>query len=203
MRFADGLDHGPWPDDMLITVVDDASTLLLLLFVRSAWGLDDNGVPPLESEPDAGSTRPPEGLDRAEANSLWAADWARAFEVVAPPRAGVGVPDAAMLRLLDEYLNLDELLAAASPETYWRVGLDVDAEWAWRRSLWRQPREGIVSPEHEAVEWLVPVWRSGLRTIVELPYAGYYARRIDTECVVVSSATRHDPELYSLALSTF
>jgi hypothetical protein len=203
MRFADGLDHGAWPNDMLITVVDDASTLLLLLFVRAAWGLDDNGVPALEFPPDIGTTSPPEGLDRAETNARWAADWAHAFEVVAPPRGRVGVPDAATQRLLDDHLGLDELLARTSPESYWRVGLDVDAEWAWRRSLRRPYRAASPSPEHDAVEWLVPVWRSGLRTIVELPYAGYYAERIDAECAVVSSVTRRDPELYSLALSTF
>jgi len=188
---------------MLITVVNDASTLLLLLFVRSAWGLDDNGVPPLESVPEAGSTRAPEGLDRRAANARWAADWARAFEVVAPPKVQMGAPDAAMLMFLDGGLDADELMHAVSTETYWRVGLDVEAEWAWRRSLWREPRAGVLSPEHEAVEWLVPVWRSGVRTIIELPYAGYYAKRVDSERVVVSTTTRQDPELYSLALSTF
>jgi Txe/YoeB family toxin of Txe-Axe toxin-antitoxin module len=52
------------------------------------------------------------------------------------------------------------------------------------------------------VEWLVPVWQSGLRTIIELPFAGYYARRVDREHMLVSRTTRNDPELYSLALST-
>ena len=203
MRFTDGFDPGPWPNDMLITVIDDASTLLLLLFVRSAWRLDDNGVPPLEGVPDAGSTRAPAGLDRAEANARWAADWARAFEVVAPPRRITGGPDAAMQRLLDAGASVEELLEATSPESYWRTGLDVEAEWAWRRSLRREPREGSLSPEHDAVEWLVPVWRSGLRTIIELPFAGYHATRVDVERVVVSATTRNDPELYSLALSTF
>jgi len=48
----------------------------------------------------------------------------------------------------------------------------------------------------------VPVWRSGLRKIVELPFAGFYVDRIDLERVVVSRTTRRYPELYSLALST-
>jgi hypothetical protein len=108
-----------------------------------------------------------------------------------------------MQRFLDGDVDFDELLQGRSSEAYWRVGLDAEAEWAWRRSLWQAPREGIPSPEHEAVEWLVPVWRSGLRTIIELPYAGYYAKRLDSERAVVSATTRRDPQLYSIALSTF
>ena len=201
MQFSDGWDPGLWPGDMLIAV-ETPKPLMLLLFVRSVWQLDDNGVPPLESQPEAGSTRAPDALDRADANARWAVDWARAFEVVAPGRAQIGEPDAATRLLLDADLNWDELLQGVSTTAFWSTGLDHEALWAWERSVRRPAREGVLGPEHEAVEWLVPVWRSGLRSIVELPFAGYYAQRVDREHLVVSNATRNDPELYSLALST-
>lgn len=202
MQFADGLDHGPWPHDMLITIEEQPSTLMLLLFVRDAWGLDLNGVPPLEASPSPGATRPPDEMDRDETNGRWAADWARAIEAVSPSSAPIREPDAELKRLLDADLSFDELMEAVSIETYWRAGLDAEAEWAWRRSLEPDRSVGWPSPEHNAVEWLVPVWQSGLRTIIELPFAGYFARRLDREHTLVSRVTRHNPELYSLALST-
>lgn len=200
MRFSEAHHDNPWPRDMVIRV-EQPSTLLLLLFVRSAWRLDDNGVPALDSVPDAGSTIPPAGFDREAANARWAADWARAFEVVVPPRGPLREPDAETLRLLDA--EFDVLLHAVSVEDYWRQGLDLEAESNWEQTFWPgAPPPGSMGPEHDAVEWLVPVWRSGVRVIVELPFVGYYVKRVDLEHVVVSRATRTDPQLYSLALST-
>lgn len=191
-----------WPRDMVIRV-DQPASLLFLLFVRSAWQLDESGVPPLDSVPAAGSTVPPAGLDRDEVNGHWKADWARAFESVVPPRGPLRRPDAATLRLLDADLDADELFRAVSVQEYWRQGLDHDAETAWEQSMWpAPPPPGGLGPEADAAEWLVGVWRSGVRSIIELPFAGYYVKRVDREHVVVSRATRSDPQLYSLALST-
>jgi hypothetical protein len=224
MQSADPSPGGLWPRDMLIAV-ERPSTLMLLLFVRSAWELGDNGVPLLDGRPDPGLTRGPAHLDVRLADERWARDWARAFEVVAPKTARGGRPDDAMRQLLDAYpvdtvlgadadtdpglsavaglsSRFDEFLRSVSIETYWRTGLDDDALRVWQNGLERPPRPGSLGPEHDAVEWLVPVWRSGVRTIIELPFAGYHVERIDREHVVVSGATRNDPELYSLALST-
>jgi len=202
MSFIDRSPEADWPRDMAISVAQP-STLYLLLFVRSAWGLDDNGVPLLDVEPAPGTTAPPAGFDRPAANARWADDWARAFEAVVPSIARTSGPDAATRELLDGDSSLDELMHAVSTEAFWRIGLDLEAEWEWRRDPPRPWRPGSLSPEHDVVEWLVPVWRTGLTTIVELPFAGYYATRIGRRHAVISRVTRRDPELYSIALSTF
>jgi hypothetical protein len=182
----------------MVISIDQPSTLTLLLFVRSAWGLAADGVPPLDHEPPTGATRAPAGLDRAAANARWRDDWARALDAVTPRAEWISrEPDALTLLMLeaDSEGYFDRI---ASVETFWREGLDDEAWWAWQRRL----TEHRGSPEHEVVEWLVPVWQSGVTTIVELPFAGYYVRRLSRETIVVSAATRHDPQLYSLALST-
>ncbi|GAB2448783.1 hypothetical protein HD599_001880 [Conyzicola lurida] len=197
MQTMDPSHEGAWPRDMVISI-DQPSTLTLLLFVRSAWGLDANGVAPVEAEPDPGSTRAPAGLDMEAANARWIDDWARAFDAIVPRPEWISrEPDALTLLMLEAdsegYFDW-----VASVESFWREGLDDEACWAWQSRL----TEHHGSPEHDAVEWLVPVWRSGVTTIVELPFAGYYVRRLSRETIVVSAATRRDPQLYSLALST-
>ena len=56
------------------------------------------------------------------------------------------------------------------------------------------------SPERLSLPALIEAWRSGLDTIITLPYRGFYARRITGRHLVVSTRTRLDPDMYSLAL---
>lgn len=82
-------------------------------------------------------------------------------------------------------------------------GIDREALSRWTRSLddghtllWEE------HPERRCLDALIPAWRSGVESIVVLPYAGYFARRITRRHFAVSKATRDDPVLYDLALST-
>lgn len=56
------------------------------------------------------------------------------------------------------------------------------------------------TPEHQSLPALIAAWEQGLTTIVQLPYAGPYAKRINRRHLVVSRHTRMNPQLYSGAL---
>ena len=62
------------------------------------------------------------------------------------------------------------------------------------------PHDMVLRIEDEPRE-LTSLWRDGLESIVQLPYAGFFAERIDPATLVVSRVARHDPELYRRALA--
>ncbi|MET0989288.1 MAG: hypothetical protein ABWY54_01445 [Glaciihabitans sp.] len=196
-------DPTAWPGDMRITM-SDANNQLYLLFVRSAWRIEHTGVPELEVEPDVGASARPPGVDRLEAQSRWRSEWELAWRDFEPRPAGVGIPDAKTQQLLDT-LSDEELWRATStrPSEYWAAGVDLDAFAAWKIS--RRPDRTLPlaqHPERVSVSALIAAWRTGLTEIIELPFAGYYAERVDRERLIVSAFTRRDPELYTRALGT-
>jgi hypothetical protein len=203
MQASEPIPGEPWPHAMAITVTD-ASSLLFLLFVRSAWRISTSGVPELETEPALGASgRPPE-IDPLVAEIQWHTEWDRAWQEFAPRNHGVHAPDAATQRMLDT-LSDEELWEATSthPSDFWDEGVDRDALGEWEHSL-RDNLELPLDqhPERRALPALIEAWRTGLNTIIELPFAGYYADRIDRERLVVSLRTRRDPMLYAKALRT-
>jgi hypothetical protein len=191
-----------WPADMRITL-SDANNQLYLLFIRSAWHIDDTGVPELELEPNVGTSARPPTVDVADAQARWGIEWRRAWQEF-EPRGGVRTPDAETQRMLDT-LTDEELWTATStrPSDYWESGVDMDAFTAWQVSL--RPDQTLPlaeHPERRSLAALIAAWRTGLTTIIELPFAGYYATRIDRERIIVSAQTRRSVELYSRALGT-
>lgn len=198
--------HDPgnaWPAGMTISI-SDANNQLYLLFVRSAWHIEDTGVPELEQEPPVGSSIRPDTRQRAEVENRWRSEWERAWTEFAPRHTGVHAPDAETQQLLDS-LSDAELWHATStrPSDFWAEGVDSAAFLAWRVSL----RPNVAAPleehpERRSLPALVAAWRTGLKEIIELPFAGYYAERIDRERLIVSGFTRRDTELYSRALGT-
>ena len=50
---------------------------------------------------------------------------------------------------------------------------------------------------------LVPAWEAGLMRIVTIPCRGEHTRVIGDSALLVTDATRADPELYSAALASF
>ena len=57
-------------------------------------------------------------------------------------------------------------------------------------------------PEPQSLPALIAAWEGGLDTVIVLPYAGYFARRVTQRHLAVSAATRNDPDSYSRALGT-
>lgn len=200
MRFAEDIPGNPWPHDMQISVEECWPPLIYLLFVRSAWRLEIDSVPRLGSEPDPGSSRRPENLDVDDAVRRWLSEWQRAWTHFDAASVAVRAPDEATQHLLDT-LSDDELWQAVStwPSDFWDSGIDHDACDRWRASMAAPLGE---LPEHRAVSALAEAWRSGLTTVIQLPYIGYFAHRINREHLVVSATTRRDPELYYRALES-
>lgn len=198
MRHPDDIPDGPWPPDMVLGIEECWSPLTFLLFVRSAWRLPIETVPPLESEPSVGDSVRPVHLNQDEAISIWLRDWERAWTHFESPSLAVTRPDAQTQHLLDT-LSDDELWEAMStePSPLWNQGIDRNAHEVWRMS--QHVKLGRL-PEHNVVPALVEAWESGLTTIIQLPYAGYFGERINREHLVVSSVTRHDPEQFARAL---
>lgn len=200
MRSSEPIPGNPWPHDMVLSVEPIWEPLIFLLFVRTAWKLEIDAVPALEVEPDIGASGRPMGLNVEDAIARWLFEWKRAWTHFAAHHQPIAPPDADTQHLLDT-LSDDELWDATStwPSKFWDEGIDREACGRWRRIL-QPPFED--SPEHKVVSALIPAWESGLTTIIQLPYLGYFAERINREHLVVSAATRRDPKLFSRALSS-
>ncbi|TFC00032.1 MULTISPECIES: hypothetical protein [Cryobacterium] len=198
---SEDLPLSPWPQDMQINVEECWSPLTFLLFVRSAWHLEIDSVPRLDSEPDPGTSRRPADLDVDAAVQRWLAEWRRAwthFDVAEPT---VSIPDEEIQRLLDTLTDA-ELWAATStstwPSDFWNSGIDQEAYGMWRTTM---PAPLGALPENRVIPALVTAGQGGLTTIIQLPYLGFFAQRINREHLVVSRTTRNDPEMLTLALA--
>ena len=185
---------------MQVNVEECWPPLIYLLFVRSAWRLEIDAVPRLDSEPEPGSSHRPENLDVDAAIRRWLSEWRRAWTHFDVAIVTVSAPDDTTRHLLDT-LTDDELWQATStwPSDFWDSGIDRGACERWRSSM-AAPLGDL--PENRVVPALVEAWRAGLRTIIQLPYIGYFAHRINREHLVVSPTTRGDPDLYSRALES-
>ncbi|WP_457101472.1 hypothetical protein [Microbacterium sp. P5_E9] len=203
MRSDQPIPGNPWPLEMQIAV-DEPYALMYLLFVREGWRLDVAELPDVDPVPATGtSTRPP-AVDPTEAAVRWRREWSRAFTQFEPRDRSVREPDEDTARLLRELP--DEQLAEAfstMPSTFWAEGTDRDAFNTWSMSLHDDHSLPLAEhPEWRCLDALVPAWRTGLTTILQLPYAGYFAERLNAATLIVSRVTRHDPSLYRQALGT-
>lgn len=198
MRSLEPIPGDPWPQDMVLTIETTSGSLTYLLFVRTAWQLEIDTVPALESEPSIGDSGRPADRDVDAARAQWLVEWNRAWTHFEPRRQAITMPDAETQHLLDT-LTDEELQTAMStqPSSYWEAGIDHRAYSAWHRLL--QPAIED-SPENLVLPALIPAWESGLSTIIQLPYRGYFAERINRAHLVVSAATRRDPTLFDRAL---
>lgn len=203
MRSEQQIPGDPWPHDMMITV-DEPHALIYLLFVRQVWRLDIAELPDVDPVPATGKSNRPSAIDPTEAAVRWRREWSRALTEFEPHDRSVREPDEETAHLLRELP--DERLAEAfstMPSTFWGEGTDRDAFNTWSRSLHDDRSLPLGEhPERRCLDALVPAWRTGLTTILQLPYAGYFAERLNTATLIVSRVTRHNPSAYRQALGT-
>ncbi|MDA3804072.1 hypothetical protein [Clavibacter sp. CT19] len=198
MRSTRPIPGDPWPHDMVLRI-DEPRELTSLLFVREAWRLAIDDVPALDGVPDVGASARPAGLGDAEAVERWRSEWARAWPRLAALREAMHAPQEERMRLLR---GIAPDVQAAGRLSLGE-GIDRDAFEAWHATLHDDHRLPLAEhPERICVEALADAWRTGLASIVQLPYAGYHAERIDPATLVVSRTTRHDPAMYRRALAT-
>ena len=201
MRSSEPMPGNPWPHDMLISI-DEPHSLVYLLFVREAWSLVVDDVPHIEPVPAVGASARPAGVDADAAADQWRHEWARAWAMFEPLDRAVREPDAETARLLKE-LSDEELAVATSPlpSDYWSTGIDGDAFGLWSAAIQDDHTVPLEQhPERVCLDALIPAWRTGLTRIVQLPFTGYFARRINSGTLVVSRATRHNADWYRRAL---
>jgi hypothetical protein len=207
MRSMIPMEGNPWPHDMTLSIADDAEQVIDLLWVREAWGLHPIGeLPPLLVDP-------PADARVASDAALWEDAWPAMWDAVIR-HAGRTI-DPASIREIKSIPAGSPLRAGLIAQLFgptWRdrfgdTAFD-DRYPAWKERLFRvreatRPPSLGEDPERRALDALVPAWEAGLTTIVTIPCRGEYNRKISDSALLVTNATRADPDLYSAALASF
>ncbi|BDZ47441.1 hypothetical protein [Naasia aerilata] len=191
------VDDSGWPPDMAVRIQEQEFHLLELLFIRSSWSLrTQSPVPRLDPVPEPGGSSRPQSRSLETWSALWDAAWAGAWawSYATAHAHGAGVPP-------------DDVFKVLGPPKRWSSvagtdGLDEEAWLSWAARLQLRHRVDE-EPERQVVPALVGAWRRGLDTVFVMPYAGYYAHQPEENTLIVSRATREDPEDYARALDGF
>lgn len=206
--------YNRWPRGMAIRVDDTPHHLLILLFIRQAWGIAAAAdVPALEPLPYFGDSYLPDSAARAEWEARWRRAWQRAWAwyTVEDPDPTIHPAPGLIREATRPGQPLNPWIPPFWQSEHGWTGVDADAYNAWETSCsphgFAQPRgtRGRMAadlPEPRSLPALIAAWEGGLDTVVVLPYAGYFARRITIRHLAVSAATRNDPASYSRALGT-
>jgi hypothetical protein len=208
MRSSTPMPGNPWPHDMVITIQDDSTTLLDLLWIRGAWGLSPVGddLPPLlvpTPSPETPSSDTPIGA--------WSDAWPDIWRACLT-HVGLERDPQAFERLHTSTLEPQERSALLTdlfgPSWQDRFGdgafTERHGDWTTARFEERTtPSRLEESPERQCLDELVPAWRAGLTTIVTIPCRGAATRRVGAHALLVTEQTRADPGTYAEALRSF
>lgn len=190
----------PWPHDMVISVDDHPLSLNLLLFVRHGWSIArEVDIPELTPTPDPGASQMPASASVAEWTDRWRIVWDRAWDwyKIQDPDMQNHPTQEIMRQVLQPGQKLHPLIPPLWTTEYDWDGLDPEAFNNWHGDLIPAvPNDA----ERKNLSDLIPAWESGVDTIIVLPYAGYFAKRISPRHLAVSAATRNEPTTYSRAL---
>ena len=200
MQFNTPTPGNPWPHDMVISVDDHPLSLNLLLFVRHAWSIKpDVDIPALIPAPNPGASEMPVSASSQEWADRWHIAWDRAWDwynIQEPDRMKHPTQEL-MRQVLRPGQELHPLIPPLWTTEYDWDGLDSAAFNNWHNDLSPIPPSDA---EPRNLSDLIPAWESGLDTVIVLPYAGYFARRVTRRHLAVSAATRNDPATYGRAL---
>lgn len=208
MRSTTPMEGNPWPHDMVITVDDDSHQLLELLWVREAWGLRTvgDGLPPkLMDAP----VRAGDPGDR----DAWEAEWPHVWEDVLSYVAVLVEPSMfeELTRTADGSRERAELIRRLHGPT-WRERFGeaafTDEYQAWTEARFHDRRDDRTrsvgeSPERRSLDALIPAWQAGLSKVITIPCRGEHTRVIGGSTLLVTEATRKDPDRYAVALGKF
>ncbi len=194
-----------WPHAMTIRVQHAPLAVIELLWIREAYALH----PPGDAPPPLVDTPPRAG--EADDVRAWEESWRDMWEACVRHAAGSvgpgalgelartadGFPErAAVLRGLRGPSWRDRLGDAAFTDDYRR--------WDGQRADARPRVRSLAdSPERRALDALVPAWEAGLSTIITIPCRGEHTRVVGDSGLLMTAATRADPERYAAALAVF
>lgn len=207
MRSAFPIPGNPWPHDMAIRIEDEPHQLLELLWVREVYRFEPGGdvPPPLNDGPAAFRSI----ADPAVNSGAWSRLWAEVLHHIAT---------------LDPGPLLERLhsIAGGSPERAAALGRLIGPNWrdrfgdeafdehyqAWQNRRFEQRRSAYPvppdeQPERRALDDLIPAWRAGLTLVITIPCTGDFTRIAGPAALLVTDATRTDPDRYAAALRTF
>jgi hypothetical protein len=197
---------------MVITVEDDPSALVDLLWIREAWNLRPVGddLPPSLLHGSVSAHAETESSDRI---TTWQDAWPSIWHACVH-HAGL-LSDATVFDQLQE-------TADGSPERVRLLNTLFGPSWRdefgdeafteqyeiWNQSRFeaqtrRHPLSFDEEPERVSLAALIPAWEAGLSKIVTIPCQGSYTRVIGRHTLLVTEETREDPRRYSEALKQF
>jgi len=195
-----------WPPGMVLRIDHGPHHLTELLYVRAAWGLRTAARPPaLDPQPQPGSSAAPSSAAPEEWARRWDAQWALAWDWyrIEQQQAGlVGLTTERLRELVGDGASLNPVVPPMWSVRYGSEGIDRDACSAWTRSFARVPHGPLEDqPERRSVHAVAAAWRTGLETILVLPYAGHHAERITARHLVVADVTWQTTALREQALA--
>ncbi|WP_022880780.1 hypothetical protein [Gryllotalpicola ginsengisoli] len=191
----------------MVLTIDTPHTLLDLLWIRQAWGLQPRGgdLPPaltVTPEPVGAAARAAAPLAR------WSAGWPEVWAACLN-HAGTQQDDDLVSRLHRTALSTEErhalFLQLRGPSWRDRFGSEAyaDSRREWENSEVDQQRRASRDVERSLLDAVIPAWQAALTKIVEIPCRGTFTRRIGAHALLVTADTRADEKRYRQALSLF
>lgn len=198
-----------WPSDMVISVKPREYHILLLLYIRAAWGLTVcPEIPNLDPTPRTGKSAAPATTAVSTWERRWERGWRRAWQ-------WYQIEDVTRQRPTPELLQRlarpgQELHPSYPPmwsNEHGMEGIDLESYERWITDIHHTNlaspthRHSLANqPEHVCLRELKEAWRTGLDTILCLPYKGDFACRFTERHLAVSLSTRRDEGAYRRAL---
>jgi hypothetical protein len=208
MRSSEAIPGNRWPHDMALEIDESPHALLDLLWLREACGLRPTGLdlPPR-------LVVPPVPLPDAPASRTWEAAWPFVWDEVLEH---AGRPRQS--ELLQELIDLPpsaadraaRIKAFIGPTWRDRFGDEVFDDDGYRRWVAEDAEQRLAdyveyerSPEWVALSAMIPAWEAGLVKVVTIPCVGEFTRVVGRSALLLTAATRDDPEAYRAALARF
>ena len=194
-----------WPPQMVLSI-DTPHHITQLLYLRTVWELRTAVVPPeLAPQPKPGESAAPLSASLEEWARRWDAQWAMAWDWyrIEQHRARlVGLTPERMRELVGDGSGLNPVVPPMWSFRYGDDGFDHEAYGAWMRSVIRIPHGRLEDqPVRRSVRAVTAAWRTGLETVIVLPYAGHHAERITARHLVVSDTVWQTTLLREQALA--
>lgn len=196
---------------MSITVEDRPHTLLELLWIREAYGLQPQSedLPPLLLDtPDAVQSG-----GSAETRNEWEAAWPRVWHAAVTHAGKDSDP-----QLFDDLQTtadgsteraelLHRIIGPSWRDDFGDGALD-DSYSTWSQRgmtahLATLPTQLEDQPERRDLPVLIAAWRAGLTKIVTIPCSGEFARKVGENALLTTAETRESSDRYRRALSEF
>lgn len=212
MRSTRPMPGNPWPHDMTLTVEDRPHTLLELLWIREAHGLDptDDALPPPLVDRPAAAARRVDEETRARWTEVWPRIWGDAVAHAAtdPDPALLDRAVATTLSPAERETLLGRIVGPTARDAF---GVEVSDDAAYRAWERRGSETHLAthvttladSPERRDVATLADAWRRGLARVVTLACRGTYVRQIGPHALLVTDEVRSDAAAYRAALESF